>query len=398
MAVTTRRSVWAATVAVTTVVCSQAVAAGAVDDDAPHFQLPFACGERWEGSTRASHSPSALSIDWNRDAHDEGHLVLASAPGVVTSVTDLGDSSYGLYVVVDHGGDWTTLHAHLSAALVVAGQRVDQGQPIARVGESGNAQGAHLHYEQRLDGTDQHAVFDGESFTYGSWLRSRDCADVPVVGDWDGDGRTDVGVYGRTAAGGAFRQQVPGRGQVVTAAGRSTDSPVVGDWNGDGRSDLGWWSPTSHRFVLTLPRGERQRIRFGRTGDLPLAGDWDGDGQCDVGVFRPGKGRFLLRDAAGAVTAWRFGSAAAWPVTGDWNGDGHDDVGVYNPDTATFRLARPDGSVSTVPFGRPGSLPVTGSWHGDGRTDLGVWNPARGAFVLRLGRAGTERIRFGHPR
>nr|MBA3233597.1 M23 family peptidase [Propionibacteriales bacterium] len=76
----------------------------------PTFQMPFACGERWEGSTRPSHSPSSLSVDWNRDANDEGHLVVASAAAVVTSVVDLGDSSYGLYIVLDHGNGWTTLH------------------------------------------------------------------------------------------------------------------------------------------------------------------------------------------------------------------------------------------------------------------------------------------------
>src|SRR6186997_1601714 len=82
----------------------------------PDFQLPFACGERWEASTRPTHSPSALSVDWNRDAHDLGHPVVADAPGVVTSVVNLGDTSYGRYVVVDHGGGWTTLHAHLLRA------------------------------------------------------------------------------------------------------------------------------------------------------------------------------------------------------------------------------------------------------------------------------------------
>ena len=61
----------------------------------PAFQVPFACGETWQGSTRPSHSPSSRSIDWNRDAHDEGHMVVASAPGVVDSVIDLGDTSYG---------------------------------------------------------------------------------------------------------------------------------------------------------------------------------------------------------------------------------------------------------------------------------------------------------------
>ena len=63
------------------------------------YQMPFVCNEVWTGSSRSTHSPSPLSIDWNRD-NDLGRKVVAPAPGVVTRVTNLGDRSYGLYVIV----------------------------------------------------------------------------------------------------------------------------------------------------------------------------------------------------------------------------------------------------------------------------------------------------------
>ena len=44
------------------------------------YQMPFPCGQTWTGSTRASHSPSSRSIDWNR-TDDAGSAVVAAAPG-----------------------------------------------------------------------------------------------------------------------------------------------------------------------------------------------------------------------------------------------------------------------------------------------------------------------------
>jgi hypothetical protein len=372
--------------------------APAIAASRPEFQMPFACGEKWEGSTRPTHSPSSLAVDWNRDAHDAGHPVVATAPGVVTSVVDLGDTSYGRYVVIDHGGGWTTLHAHLLKAFVVPGQRVDQGQVIALLGNSGGSTGAHLHYEQRLDKSDRHASFNGESFNYNSWLRSKNCTDVPVVGDWNGDRLSDVGTFGHQRATGVFRQRLAGGGKDVVSLGSPTDAPVVGDWNGDGQSDVGVWRSATHTFILSAVNGTETTFSFGAAGDLPVAGDWNGDGLGDVGVFHPATAKFSLRDSSGHFTTRVFGSASTWPIAGDWDGDGRSEVGVYNPATRTFSLAMSDGTVKTVGYGTSTALPVVGNWNADSVADLGVWEPSTGVFSLRLGPKKSETIRFGRIR
>lgn len=59
---------------------------------------------------------------------------------------------YGRYVVVIHENGLETRYAHLSLSLVMPGQRVTAGQPIALSGNSGNSTGPHLHFESRLDG------------------------------------------------------------------------------------------------------------------------------------------------------------------------------------------------------------------------------------------------------
>lgn len=72
------------------------------------------------------------------------------ADGTVTAVGE--SSSYGKYLMVDHGGGFTTLYAHCSKILVSSGTAVQEGQAIAQVGETGIATGPHLHFEIHRDG------------------------------------------------------------------------------------------------------------------------------------------------------------------------------------------------------------------------------------------------------
>jgi uncharacterized protein YgiM (DUF1202 family) len=126
---------------------------------APTFKVPFPCGQSWSGQTRSDHSP-ANAIDFNR-TDDAGDPVVASAPGKVDRVTDLGNTSYGKYVRIDHGSGYTTYYAHLNAFNVSVGQTVGYGTVIGYVGTTGGSTGPHLHYEQRSGGSDIQARFNG---------------------------------------------------------------------------------------------------------------------------------------------------------------------------------------------------------------------------------------------
>jgi murein DD-endopeptidase MepM/ murein hydrolase activator NlpD len=131
---------------------------------AVNFQVPFPCGQTWSGQTRTNHSP-AYAVDFNRP-DDVNDTVVASAGGTVQTVRNLGNRSYGRYVVVSHGGGWTTLYAHLNSASVSVGQRVSSGQRIGTVGSTGGSTGPHLHFEQRLNGTVKQVVFNGSRALY----------------------------------------------------------------------------------------------------------------------------------------------------------------------------------------------------------------------------------------
>lgn len=83
-----------------------------------------------------------------------GKEILASDGGVIRQVNTEGwGGGYGLYVIVDHGNGYASVYCHCSEILVEAGEKVAQGQLIARVGNTGNSYGSHLHFEIRYQGT-----------------------------------------------------------------------------------------------------------------------------------------------------------------------------------------------------------------------------------------------------
>lgn len=80
-----------------------------------------------------------------------GSQIIAPADGIVVATETLG--GYGKTIMIDHGNGINTRYGHLSGFAVTAGQRVQRGDVIGYVGESGRSTGPHLHYEVRINNT-----------------------------------------------------------------------------------------------------------------------------------------------------------------------------------------------------------------------------------------------------
>jgi protocatechuate 3,4-dioxygenase beta subunit len=131
--------------------------------------------------------------------------------------------------------------------------------------------------------------------------------------------------------------------------GTPGDVPVAGDWNGDGIRQIGVFR--DGQWNLDLDGDGRftnadATATFGQTGDEPVIGDFTGDGVDEIGVYRAGK--WIIdtnsnRHIDAQDKVFELGGAGDKPVVGDWNDDGADDPGVFQPGTAADRLTRRAG-------------------------------------------------------
>ncbi len=80
-----------------------------------------------------------------------GTEIYAAADGTVELACY--SSSYGNYIIINHGEGLKTLYAHSSKLLVSKGQNVKKGEAIALVGSTGQSTAAHLHFEVILNGS-----------------------------------------------------------------------------------------------------------------------------------------------------------------------------------------------------------------------------------------------------
>src|SRR5690606_23315914 len=77
-----------------------------------------------------------------------GDPIRAAADGVVAYAGN-GIQSFGELLLIKHGDNWVTAYAHAEELLVRRGDRVKQGDVVARVGSTGAVDGPQLHFEIR---------------------------------------------------------------------------------------------------------------------------------------------------------------------------------------------------------------------------------------------------------
>jgi PKD repeat protein len=104
--------------------------------------------------------------------------------------------------------------------------------------------------------------------------------------------------------------------------GIADDIPLVGDFNSDGISDLTVFRPsTSNWYIDTNQNGATDiQRRFGIFGDVPVTGDYNADGKTDLAVYRPSTGTWYIDTNLNGATdiSFRYGIENDIPVIGTW--------------------------------------------------------------------------------
>jgi len=94
-------------------------------------------------------------IDLAASGSAYGLPIVAAADAIVVKAnkTDEWGSGWGYYIMLDHGRGYATLYAHCSVIVANVGELVKAGQVIGYVGNTGDSNGAHLHFECWYNGT-----------------------------------------------------------------------------------------------------------------------------------------------------------------------------------------------------------------------------------------------------
>jgi photosystem II stability/assembly factor-like uncharacterized protein len=215
--------------------------------------------------------------------------------------------------------------------------------------------------------------------------------------DFDGDGKTDIGIFRPAPAEWWYRQSSNGS-TVAAQFGNSADKITPADWTGDGKADIALWRPsTGEWFILRSEDGSFLSFPFGTTGDIPATGDFDGDDKADAVIFRPSTATWYIQKSGGGTLIQQFGTADDKPTIADYDGDGKAEIAIYRPSVGEWWYQRSsDGQTVAAQFGNPTDKPVPGDWTGDGKADVAVYQPSSGYwFILRSENGSFYSFPFG---
>jgi len=217
-------------------------------------------------------------------------------------------------------------------------------------------------------------------------------SDVPVAGDYDGDGKTDAVIFRPST--GLWYGPRTGAAQIVIQMylGQAGDIPAPGDYDGDKKTDAAIYRPSTGLFFAILSGGGTQGKMLGGSGDVPVPRDYDGDGKTDFATYRPSTGAWnALLSSGGTYTATN-GQAGDIPVPADYNGDRRADPVVFRPSNGLW-TGPYEGASGRFSFtlGQSGDVPIPGYYDNNKTADVAIFRPSLGLWYTNLSAGGTKR-------
>ncbi len=241
--------------------------------------------------------------------------------------------------------------------------------------------------------------------------KSGSVGNIPIFGDFTGDGNFDYGIY-EPDAGNSKWSLIDGLTMTVSLErfGLPGDLPIPNDYDGDGKCDFVIYRPSNSGFYGNLSnKNKTLEIHFGITGDIPVPKDYDGDGKADLAVYTPASGAWLIRSSKNGLTKQIFlGGADYLPIPTDYDGDGRSDIAAWNYKNNDCKIIYSSPLKGKLPenarheiqekLKNVNCFPVSSDYDGDGSSELAFWDGDKKSayiFKLRGNSVNQEEIKLG---
>jgi hypothetical protein len=188
------------------------------------------------------------------------------------------------------------------------------------------------------------------------WTLPNSTGPNPPQVDFDGDGKSDVGIY---RSGTWFIRGSSDERLITTVwGGAPQDIPVPADYDGDGKTDIAVYRDGTWFVRRSSDNREPQIVWGGAPQDIPVPADYDGDGKTDIAVYRDGTW-FINRSSDNRLTTIVWGGAPQdISVPADYDGDGKTDIAIYR-DGTWFINRSSDNRLTTIVWGgAPQDIPL----------------------------------------
>lgn len=181
--------------------------------------------------------------------------------------------------------------------------------------------------------------------------------------------------------------------------GVAGDVPMTGDFDGDGRSDIAIWRPGSGNWYIINSSNNWDVsnafvTQWGQNGDKPYLGDVDGDGRADLVIYRPSTSTFYVKHSTngysinGLTIPWTQVAGNDKFYLADIDGDNRQDIIAYRPNidgagasqylALSSRAGFNDYFARYVNWGVQSDLATAGKTSGLGADDLVAYRPSTG--------------------
>ena len=234
----------------------------------------------------------------------------------------------------------------------------------------------------------------GSAQTYAQWGQA---GDIPVQGDYDGDGKTDFSVF-RAADHAFYIQRSSDQGFSGVSLGTGGDKPAAADFDGDGKTDAAVFRPSTGKWYIQQSSAGYAEMTYGAGNDEPAPADFDGDGKADMTVWRASDRTFYFQrssDSAYSGIKVDTGSGGV-AAPGDYDGDGVADAAFVDGGNWTIRYSS-SGQTQTIPW--QAGIVVQNDYDGDGKVDIAAWRSSDGNWFIRQSSLGGQlrQVQWGAP-